>query len=662
MGRPPVVFSLLAAGAAALCSPVSGGLWTSSSDSSSNQTAARDQTIYNQTAASRMNCERAAPAADAHITTCTTRGDGLMICTARCEDGYEPRQGARATYLCNEHGQWTGGNLECSLPGTKIRKPCPTLGHCAEGRCLGAGSHSTFVQGCNASQPGVVCEAECKPGYETTDESGREEWECDEAGIWHANRPLCQGVLCRGSPEPNADSCEGQFEGVVNTCSARCTRGAVSAGIMYTCGRDPHNSNMGIWQPLGNRLVCHGREKQRSHRGQHDWTAMLVVVSCVAALMIAMAATLHRRRSQQGKQACPLQPGCIGLREVPSPSLTDNLLDAEAAIRPHGVAFKGASTVAANEAAHGSAPLVQQKPLFVGFDTSGEAKAEDIELLGFIAKGASGSVFSCRWNGMRCAVKRFAPCGPGDQELAQSFHKEVFLLRNLQHENLVRCYAACTLPEQQAIITELMVASLDSLLYGQNKAKLPDTKWHDRRKFQVLNDIISGVAFLHSKHVSHRDLKSMNVLYDANLRIKLCDFGLSTFKAHPSVQFESRVGTPAWMAPELLNGLQYSAMAADVWSLGVIVWEMVNREQPWKGVNPFAIAVQVGGNGKRLDTSTVTGTWWCELMAACWTEELDRPTITEVVSAMAALKHDLVCGKAIVDGAGLPWGCSSLSS
>ena len=59
--------------------------------------------------------------------------------------------------------------------------------------------------------------------------------------------------------------------------------------------------------------------------------------------------------------------------------------------------------------------------------------------------------------------------------------------------------------------------------------------------------------------------------YDKDLRAKLCDFGLSSFTERLSARFESRVGTPAWMAPEVLNGERYS-LAADVWSVGVIAW------------------------------------------------------------------------------------------
>ena len=92
--------------------------------------------------------------------------------------------------------------------------------------------------------------------------------------------------------------------------------------------------------------------------------------------------------------------------------------------------------------------------------------------------------------------------------------------------------------------------------------------------------------------VCHRDMKSQNVLFDRDLSIKLCDFAFSEFKDRKSMRFESCGGTPAWMPPEVLNGEEYQ-YSADIYGLGVIVWECLAREEPWKDVNPFAIAFQV---------------------------------------------------------------------
>ena len=361
------------------------------------------------------NCSVAAPAANARVTNCTRRrSDGLRECESECVDGYQPQQTATTSYLCNEFGQWTGGNLECSPPGG-TRKSCPALSHCAGLSCLG--SSSSFVPGCNLSAPGVVCEAECKPGFEMPDGSSREEWECSETGDWISNRALCQGILCTGPPEPNANSCEGRYGGLVSKCSAQCTHGesiewfgseswipTVSLTVgdttaSYECSFDSNSTgDRGIWIPLGKRLRCRA-----------DTSIYIAALFGLTALVL-MGSLIYlskRRRTRRLK-------GAPDGRAMTLNSVTENLL---------GVS--GESAAPENERDP------EQAKIFSGFDTSGEAKLEEIEIVRYIAKGSSGIVYSAMWNGMKCAVKRFEPqCSNDDQkELLDAFHKEVFLVR-----------------------------------------------------------------------------------------------------------------------------------------------------------------------------------------------------------------------------------------
>ena len=131
---------------------------------------------------------------------------------------------------------------------------------------------------------------------------------------------------------------------------------------------------------------------------------------------------------------------------------------------------------------------------------------------------------------MVCAVKRFRYSND-DTSLVQTFKNEVFLLRNLSHENLVTFYGACAQPPNLCILTELMTGSLLSLLYGK-QSKHSDGRQrelNDKRQAHIVQGVATGMSFLHSHSVSHRDLKSANVLYDRNLNVKLCDFAFSKF-------------------------------------------------------------------------------------------------------------------------------------
>jgi hypothetical protein len=155
----------------------------------------------------------------------------------------------------------------------------------------------------------------------------------------------------------------------------------------------------------------------------------------------------------------------------------------------------------------------------------------EIELGTFIADGTSGGVYKGRWKGMACAVKRFHYT-TDDVTLSTVFKNEVFLLRNLNHDNLLRFYGACIKPPHLCIVTELLVGSLMSLLYGK-QSKRPDgtaVEMGDKRQLHIAHGIANGMAFLHSHSVAHRDLKSANVLYDRGLNVRLCDFAFSKFK------------------------------------------------------------------------------------------------------------------------------------
>jgi serine/threonine protein kinase len=272
---------------------------------------------------------------------------------------------------------------------------------------------------------------------------------------------------------------------------------------------------------------------------------------------------------------------------------------------------------------------------------------EDIQLGSFIAEGTSGGVYNATWRGMRCAVKRFR-FSKDDAGLKETFANEVFLLQNLSHDNLVRFYGACTTPPNLCILTELMTGSLLSLLYG-SLARRPDgtlRELNDKRQAHILMGIATGMAFLHSHSVAHRDLKSANVLYDKHLNIKLCDFAFSKFKRKLSALMDSQVGTPAWMAPEVLRGDAYT-LKCDVFSAGVIMWELVHREEPLKGVNQYAVAIKVGMEGHRLPIDASCPLIWRKLMESCWVEPDDRPSFADIEKILAEAKRSIKSGASL---------------
>jgi serine/threonine protein kinase len=171
--------------------------------------------------------------------------------------------------------------------------------------------------------------------------------------------------------------------------------------------------------------------------------------------------------------------------------------------------------------------------------------------------------------------------------------------------------------------------------------------------------IPAGMLFLHEHGVCHRDLKSANVLFNRHLEVKLCDFAFSKFKqqASMSARFETSVGTPAWMAPEVLRGDEYTLLA-DVYSFGVILWEVVCRRAPFESLNRFQIIFQVGTQGVKLEFPAGTAQVWEEISHACWREKPPgtksrRPTFRQIVDVLSATQEQMKAGVGLSDGAGM---------
>lgn len=88
---------------------------------------------------------------------------------------------------------------------------------------------------------------------------------------------------------------------------------------------------------------------------------------------------------------------------------------------------------------------------------------------------------------------------------------------------------------------------------------------------------------IHRMKIVHRDLKSGNCLVNKHSKVKICDFGLSRSLTPTPVQDSSSAGTPEWMAPELIRNEPFTEKC-DIFSLGVIIWELYTLKRPWEGV------------------------------------------------------------------------------
>jgi serine/threonine protein kinase len=148
-----------------------------------------------------------------------------------------------------------------------------------------------------------------------------------------------------------------------------------------------------------------------------------------------------------------------------------------------------------------------------------------------------------------------------------------------------------------------------------------------------------GMAYLHggSPPVLHRDLKSANLLLDESYTTKVCDFGLSRLKAQER-SMTGNCGTVQWMAPEVLANMSYNEKA-DVYSFGIVLWELLSRECPYEGMTAIQCALAVLNRDKRPDIPK-----WCPpslhaLIKSCVKKEPEqRPSFSQILLVLDAME------------------------
>lgn len=183
-----------------------------------------------------------------------------------------------------------------------------------------------------------------------------------------------------------------------------------------------------------------------------------------------------------------------------------------------------------------------------------------------LGEGAFGSVFRCtlKHTNHVFAVKKVF-LGKIDSSLLQ----EINLLKECTHPNIVKfhgCYGP--IDQELWILQELCEAgSLADCL------KATQTTFSERQIAYIISNVLSGLEYLHSKRIIHRDIKAANILLTDDSKVKIADFGVSgTLSASISAR-NSLVGTPFWMAPEVILGSPYGT-SADIWSLGITCIEL----------------------------------------------------------------------------------------
>jgi serine/threonine protein kinase len=282
-----------------------------------------------------------------------------------------------------------------------------------------------------------------------------------------------------------------------------------------------------------------------------------------------------------------------------------------------------------------------------------EINPDELRVFESIGQGSFGSVYRGRWRNMVVAIKNLHEAYASMEEFRKELDNEATMLRTVRHAHIVQFIGAGTWPNGcPFLVTEYMeLGSLTSVL------KKRIINWD--QKFIFAYEIASGMALVHSLGRIHRDLKSGNVLVTAGqggvLHAKVADFGTAGFagsaRSHTAITDIDRtlmmtstmttmLGTPLWMAPEIIAGQRHYSRLVDVYSYGIVMWEIAAQSLPWSDLpSPFVMQglLRMLNEGVRPPVGPEWPSVFRDMMVRCWaTDPTCRPEFKDVATSLSA--------------------------
>lgn len=244
-----------------------------------------------------------------------------------------------------------------------------------------------------------------------------------------------------------------------------------------------------------------------------------------------------------------------------------------------------------------------------------------------IGHGSFGAVYYARCNLTKeiVAIKKMSYLGKQSEEKWQDILKEIKFLKQLDHPNTIE-YKGCYKREHTAwLVMEYCVGSASDIIEVHKRPL------REEEISAICEGVVCGLAYLHTLGRIHRDIKAGNILLTENGIVKLADFGSASIKC-PANSF---VGTPYWMAPEVILAMdegQYDGKV-DVWSLGITCIELAERKPPYFNMNAMSALYHIAQN----DSPTLQAPEWTDtfryFVEACLQKNpQDRPSSNKLLA------------------------------
>lgn len=282
-----------------------------------------------------------------------------------------------------------------------------------------------------------------------------------------------------------------------------------------------------------------------------------------------------------------------------------------------------------------------------------------LDIRNVIAHGTYGTVYKGVYDGLDVAVKvlDWGEDGIATEEetriLRDSFQKEVAVWHKLDHPNVTKFVGASmgtsnlkipmksnstddhnSLPSRACcvVVEYLPGGTLKRFLIRNYRKKLAF-----KVVIQLALDLSRGLSYLHSKKIVHRDVKSENMLLNANRTLKIADFGVARVEAQNPRDMTGETGTLGYMAPEVLDGKPYNRKC-DVYSFGICLWEIYCCDMPYPNLSFADLSSAVVNQNLRPEIPRCCPGALVSVMRKCWDANPDkRPEMDEVVRLLEAI-------------------------
>jgi tetratricopeptide (TPR) repeat protein/tRNA A-37 threonylcarbamoyl transferase component Bud32 len=270
---------------------------------------------------------------------------------------------------------------------------------------------------------------------------------------------------------------------------------------------------------------------------------------------------------------------------------------------------------------------------------------EELQMGAEIGRGSFGSVFTARWRGADCCCK--VPTKNHKEHVRRSFIREIDNMRKLIHPNICQFLGVCE--EPLCLVIELMSEGSVMNLMNNKSVKLDASL-----VISIAKQTSCGMLYLHSKGVLHGDLAARNLLYRTELAtdgttryiIKISDFGLSVLSGDEQ-DLATRTTFPIrWSAPEVLVR-QAMSKASDAWSFGVLLWELLQRAQPFADLSANEVVDRVC-KGYRLPRPNRIPypIELNQLMDTCWLPDPQlRPDFSQIEIMLEIIENSVSSAK-----------------